>query len=1110
MFKIKGLYEWSLVDMTTGETQTGSQWNIASDNMIRYMLTGPLTQEYNGSTYAVLSGLAIQLSDTIPTPGVEYRKKGASNNFNILAASTVQSYNAPYNVDWSLHSKYASYNFSPPVAPRTITVIGIKIYGYNEADIYRKPNFSSFIELSTPIVQSTLQYLFVKYTLFVAYTAGVSYRNSSSRYLEFCMNNIMFYPLGSYLLDNTQNTNNYSLTTFRPADNIDYVERAVDTLYTSVPENIVLNTGSFFGQTISKTFEVTEVVGPIGCITYKRYGSQYFDNIANTGYANMIYGNPQDKTNGPSISRVYVHPANKRASVFSDPAYPASSQGAINLTGTPTNLYPMIGRVCITKTGDASDLIDEAVASTSIDTTGNTLTVAQDLTTGDKYRVTTTGTLPDPLVVLTDYYIIRIDSTTIKLATSYANALDSIFIDITTQGTGTHTFIRQNTGEYRLELEPWAKNQTTSLDTGTTLSQLPMAVDFDGYVMPMLLENSTVNNNAYAEGDYLAVTNLTAAYTERAATAINLGSSMIRGTAQNGSYIYSVQQSRKNLINNICRWPLNSIETSQALCKFGTGTTKVCCPVHTATKMYITTNDGIYEYTFASPTVAPTLLSITGMISTEITDACLDPITGYLWTGHATGLSKINLSTLTATQYISGSGQALEGMDAATAYIIGGQLEAYNGRVLRGGHSSLYTVSVNNVVWVLDDGIGYYYVNGSNTDSSCAALRQGTNQVVCRTTSEYKLYTVTVTGVNTGSSVLNETISSSLSGRQHGSLAQYSSDTFIACITQDYGDIEIERYTVAGSAVRSYSRWYIGTTGYYFLGFAWLLGALQRNRIDLDGNGTYATIWFDKLITIPFNTPTRYGWDGSAWVKDNPNSRRIIKTGTHALTSGVSVDFNNATGGASWDQQFVSGEYFTYVYGPTKIKDNLQTLTCKSRHYVCDARVVELLACTVPGSGSYTYTIPEISDPDFRDMDTVDFITEIFEGATRYTQYALPTGDTYTPDYTTNIYMTTVNIATGTPVVVTSSGNVPEPLEVFKIYFVINLSPTTFRLATTYANAVGGTAIALTDNGTGTHTVKQIAPTTTTYYAGINGIFVFSSTDASKNLTLTYTYTKYN
>lgn len=62
--------------------------------------------------------------------------------------------------------------------------------------------------------------------------------------------------------------------------------------------------------------------------------------------------------------------------------------------------------------------------------------------TGMQIQFTTTGTLPAPLVSTsppTIYYSIFIDSTHIKVATTFANAVAGIAIDLTTNGTPTNT-----------------------------------------------------------------------------------------------------------------------------------------------------------------------------------------------------------------------------------------------------------------------------------------------------------------------------------------------------------------------------------------------------------------------------------------------------------------------------------------------------------------------------------------------------------------------------------------------------------------------------------------------------------------------------------------------
>jgi hypothetical protein len=64
----------------------------------------------------------------------------------------------------------------------------------------------------------------------------------------------------------------------------------------------------------------------------------------------------------------------------------------------------------------------------------------------------------------------------------------------------------------------------------------------------------------------------------------------------------------------------------------------------------------------------------------------------------------------------------------------------------------------------------------------------------------------------------------------------------------------------------------------------------------------------------------------------------------------------------------------------------------------------------------------------------------------------------------------------GQVVVFTTTGTLPAPLAISTPYYLIPRTTTTFKLATTFANAVAGTAIALTTAGTGTHTATLSRP----------------------------------
>ena len=76
-----------------------------------------------------------------------------------------------------------------------------------------------------------------------------------------------------------------------------------------------------------------------------------------------------------------------------------------------------------------------------VNVTDNTITeAAHGLITGQRVAATTNGTLPAPLAA-TNYYVIKVDVDTIKLATSQANALAGSEINISDDGSvgGTHT-----------------------------------------------------------------------------------------------------------------------------------------------------------------------------------------------------------------------------------------------------------------------------------------------------------------------------------------------------------------------------------------------------------------------------------------------------------------------------------------------------------------------------------------------------------------------------------------------------------------------------------------------------------------------------------------------
>jgi hypothetical protein len=112
---------------------------------------------------------------------------------------------------------------------------------------------------------------------------------------------------------------------------------------------------------------------------------------------------------------------------------PTMSASVLNVwIGTVSNLAS-------TPTISPSTTTATVTSPAGVDTTNDWIVTSADVPNFSRVRFTTSGTLPAPLALATDYWTIRLTSTTSRLATSYANAVAGTFIDLTTAGTGTQT-----------------------------------------------------------------------------------------------------------------------------------------------------------------------------------------------------------------------------------------------------------------------------------------------------------------------------------------------------------------------------------------------------------------------------------------------------------------------------------------------------------------------------------------------------------------------------------------------------------------------------------------------------------------------------------------------
>lgn len=144
-------------------------------------------------------------------------------------------------------------------------------------------------------------------------------------------------------------------------------------------------------------------------------------------------------------------------------------------------------------------------------------------------------------------------------------------------------------------------------------------------------------------------------------------------------------------------------------------------------------------------------------------------------------------------------------------------------------------------------------------------------------------------------------------------------------------------------------------------------------------------------------------------------------------------------------------------------------------------------------------------------VDLVGFYrkTSVTTTTAQSTTNTLSAFSEFTADAGTDILThTNINLKPYTRVQVSTTTTLPAGLSAATDYYVIWVSDLTCKLATSYANAVAGTAINITDAGTGTHTINTLLPRYTNG-AGLKSIFWNTNATplgaATPNLSLGYT-----
>lgn len=230
-----------------------------------------------------------------------------------------------------------------------------------------------------------------------------------------------------------------------------------------------------------------------------------------------------------------------------------------------------------------------------------------------------------------------------------------------------------------------------------------------------------------------------------------------------GDYVYSIQEPRAGTVfgttYEFCRWSWKNapLESSESILSVSNATVRFNSSCRGsgsyADIVFLGTNDGVYQWDLANPTVAPSKIAITGLVGNFVQDVCYDPVRDILWAGHSTGLSKINLGAGTATAYTVASGHLAGGLDSNEVNILPGSIcDAYDGRLTICTDKFYY----GNQPWILDDDYdgggsqGWYRVGSDGF--GIQQVRSNRLRVINRTnTTTWHLYDVTVTGKGTGS-----------------------------------------------------------------------------------------------------------------------------------------------------------------------------------------------------------------------------------------------------------------------------------------------------------------------------------------------------------------------
>jgi hypothetical protein len=208
----------------------------------------------------------------------------------------------------------------------------------------------------------------------------------------------------------------------------------------------------------------------------------------------------------------------------------------------------------------------------------------------------------------------------------------------------------------------------------------------------------------------------------------------------------------------------------------------------------------------------------------------------------------------------------------------------------------------------------------------------------------------------------------------------------------------------------------------------------------VSGSGQFYRVDWNKNM-LPTTTAVAGEWSFLARGGGNPGADALYNTGTNLLFQPTSDSTTNAAS----------------IQHGGNVSPNYK--------HIVNASAFSAAATTMPSILML--------------VDLVGFyrVTSVTTTSSQALTNTLSAFSTFTADASTDICThTNINLMPYTRVQVSTTTTLPAGLAAATDYYVIKITDLTCKLATSYANAVAGTAVNITDAGTGTHTINTLLP----------------------------------